>query len=542
MSPRTPRVALAVVALTLFLGLAACDRAPESSTDPTSSPQPAAAESVLRRGNFGDPGSLDPQLAIDTGAFDILRDLYEGLLSESPDGTLSPGVATSWTVSPDGRVYRFTLRPEARWSDGSPVRAEHFVTAMRHAVDPASASPAADLLRAITGARQILAGDRHPETLGVRAVDPLTLEIGLDEPTAYFLSMLTHAVFYPRHPAAGTDGIPTHTISNGPYRFRQWVPNLHIEVDRNPHYWDRDNVRIGRVLYYPVASEGNEYLRYRAGDLDITNSVPISNLPDIRRERPSELRTGPYLGTYFLALNLQRPPFAGNPDLRRALSLAIDREALARQVLRDSQTPAWSLVPPGTADYEPQRDPAYALRQSERLAQARELYARATAGLSKPLKLRVIYGNSDAVRSVLIAIASMWREAFGLELDVYTEEFRAYLETQKDPDHWQVLRFAWVADYNDAFTFLELFRSDSPTNVFGYRDPQFDALLSASQRAQDPLQRAASLQDAESLLLADTAFIPLFHMKSRRLISPRVTGFVPTPLNRIYSKHLAVSD
>ena len=542
MTPQTPRVTLAVGVFTLLLGLAACDRTPDTPAAPASSPQPAAAESVLRRGNFGDPGSLDPQLAIDTGAYDILRDLYEGLLSEAPDGTLSPGVSTSWTVSPDGRVYRFALRPEARWSDGSPVLAEHFVTAMRHAVDPASASPAADLLRAITGARQILSGDRHPETLGVRAVDPLTLEIVLEEPTPYFLSLLTHAVFYPRHPAAGTDGTPTHTISNGPYRFRQWVPNLHIEVDRNPHYWDRDNVRIGRVLYYPIASEGNEYLRYRAGDLDITNSLPLANLPDIRRERPSELRIGPYLGTYFLALNLRRSPFAGNPDLRRALSLAIDREALARQVLRDSQIPAWGLVPPGTANYDPQRDAAYALPQSERLAKARELYASATAGLSKPLKLRVIYGNSDSVRSTLIAIASMWREAFGLELDVYTEEFRVYLETQKDPDQWQVLRYAWVADYNDAFSFLELFRSDSPTNVFGYREPRFDALLASSQRIQDPLQRASVLQEAEALLVADAAFIPLFHMQSRRLVSPRVTGFVPTPLNRIYSKHLAVSD
>lgn len=542
MTPRTPRVTLAVGVFTLLLGLAACDRTPDTPAAPASSPQPSAAESLLRRGNFGDPGSLDPQLAIDTGAYDILRDLYEGLLSEAPDGRLSPAASAAWTVSPDGRVYRFTLRPEARWSDGAPVRAEHFVTAMRHAVDPASASPAADLLRPITGARQILAGDRHPETLGVRAVDPLTLEIVLDEPTAYFLSLLTHAVFYPRHPAAGTDGTPTHTISNGPYRFRQWVPNGYIEVDRNPHYWDRENVRIGRVLYYPIASEANEFLRYRAGDLDITTSVPVSSLPDLRRERPSELRIGPYLGTYFLALNLQRPPFAGNPELRRALSLAIDREALARQVLRDSQIPAWGLVPPGTANYDPQRDAAYALPQSERLAKARELYASATAGLSKPLKLRVIYGNSDSVRSTLIAIASMWREAFGLELDVYTEEFRVYLETQKDPDQWQVLRYAWVADYNDAFSFLELFRSDSPTNVFGYREPRFDALLASSQRIQDPLQRASVLQEAEALLVADAAFIPLFHMQSRRLVSPRVTGFVPTPLNRIYSKHLAVSD
>lgn len=525
-----------------ILALFGCDRSQELPAPPGEEVRSAAADGVLRRGNFGDPGTLDPQLAIDTGAYDILRDLYEGLVSEAPDGTLAPGVAMTWTLSSDSRVYRFSLRPEARWSDGSPVLADQFVAAMRHAVDPSVASPAADLVRAVAGARQILAGERPVETLGVRAIDPLTLEITLEEPTAYFLSLLTHAVFYPRHPAsAGTD-TPAYAISNGPYRFKEWVPNAHIEVERNPHYWDREHVSIGRVIYYPIASEANEYLRYRAGDLDITNSVPVSSIPDIRRERPDELRTAPFLGTYFLALNLQRPPFANNADLRRALSLAIDRDALARQVLRETQVPAWSLVPPGTAGYEPQRDPAYALSQAERLAKARELYARATAGPGKPRELRVIYGNSDVVRTTLIAIASMWREAFGLNVDIYTEEFRVYLQTQKDPDQWQVLRYAWLADYDDPFTFLDLFRSDSPTNVFGFRDERFDSLLEASQRSQDPLLRANLLQEAEARLMEDTVLIPLFHMQSRRLVSPRVAGFAATPLNRIYSKHLAMTD
>jgi len=525
----------------VILALFGCDRRQDTPAPPVEAVQPASTDRVLRRGNFGDPGTLDPQLAIDTGAYDILRDLYEGLLSETPDGTLAPGAATTWTLSPDGRVYRFSLRPEARWSDGSPVLADHFVAAMRHAADPTVASPAADLMRAVVGARHILAGERPVDTLGVRAIDPLTLEITLEEPTAHFLSLLTHSVFYPRHPSTSKDAT-TYTISNGPYRFNEWIPNAHIEVERNPHYWDREHVSIRRVVYYPIASEANEYLRYRAGDLDITNSVPVSNITDIRRERPSELRIGPYLGTYFLAFNLQRPPFAGNPDLRRALSLAIDREALARQVLRETQTPAWSLVPSGTSGYEPQRDPAYSLSQAERLAKAHELYARATAGLDKPLEVRVIYGNSDVVRATLIAIASMWREAFGLKLDIYTEEFRVYLQTQKDPDQWHVLRYAWLADYNDAFTFLELFRSNSPANIFGFRDEGFDSLLAASQRSQDLQLRAGLLQEAEARLISDTVLIPLFHMQSRRLVSPRVKGFVATPLNRIYSKHLSITD
>jgi oligopeptide transport system substrate-binding protein len=180
--------------------------------------------------------------------------------------------------------------------------------------------------------------------------------------------------------------------------------------------------------------------------------------------------------------------------------------------------------------------------QAERMGLARTLFARATAGRTQPIKVRVIYGNSDLVRNALIAIASMWKEAFGIEVDVYSEEFRVFLETQKDPDQWQIVRMAWVADYNDPLTFLETFRSGNAANVYGYRNSRFDALLDSSQHTVEPLARLALLEQAERMLLDDVAFIPLFHMQSRRLVSPRVNGFQVTPLNRIYSRHLSLDD
>ena len=469
-----------VACLLATLLLVGCGGSPEAVA-PKPGRADAMPERVLRRGNGGDPGSLDPQLAGDHYSHQIQRDLYEGLVSEAPDGSIVPGVASRWTVSADGLVYRFNFRPEARWSDGSPVLAEHFVDALRHAATPATGAPAADLLRSILNATRILAGEFPPAALGVRAISPLELEITLESPTAFFLSQLTHPVFYPRHPAArAAQPASNYAVSNGPFLFKEWVPNSHIELVRNPHYWDQATVHLDRVLFYPVASEATEYLRYRAGDLDITASLPSSRIAEIRRDRPGELRMAPYLGTYFLGLNLARPPFADNPDLRRALSLAIDREALNDRVLFGTQRPAWGLVPPGTPLYSPQRDPAAMQTQAERMGLARTLFARATAGRTQPIKVRVIYGNSDLVRNALIAIASMWKEAFGIEVDVYSEEFRVFLETQKDPDQWQIVRMAWVADYNDPLTFLETFRSGNAANVYGYRNSRFDALLDSS--------------------------------------------------------------
>lgn len=317
--------------LSSALLVAACDRpATPVAEPPSSAPAHAATtERVLRRGNGGDPGSLDPQLAADHYAHQIQRDLYEGLVSEAPDGSLVPGVARRWSVSADGLVYRFELRADARWSDGSPVVAENFVTALRHAATPSTGAPAADLLRSISNAPRVLAGELPPPSLGVRAISPLELEIKLESPTAYFLSQVTHPVFYPRHPdAPGASPAPTYSVSNGAFQFKDWVPNAQIEVVRNPHYWDRAAVQLDRVVFYPIASEAAEYLRYRAGDLDLTASLPTNRIAEVRRDRPSELSMEPFLGTYYLGLNLSRPPFAGNADLRRALSLAIDREVL----------------------------------------------------------------------------------------------------------------------------------------------------------------------------------------------------------------------
>jgi oligopeptide transport system substrate-binding protein len=495
---------------------------------------------MLRRGNGGEPSTLDPQRSGDHYSDEILRDLFEGLVTEAPDGSLQPGTATTWTVSPDGLTYTFTLRDNAKWSDGSPHVADDFVRAFRVAVTPATAAPAADLLRPIAGAAAALTGSAEPSSLGVEATDAHTVVIHLESPTGYFLSALTHPMFFPRHPTADQANRPAvERVGNGPYQLVNWAPNDHIEVRKSSTYWDASHVNIDRVRFYPIATESDEFLRYRAGDLDMTAAVPTNQLETARKERPKELRLSPYLGTYFLGFNMQRPPFAGNADLRRALSLAIDRDVIASRVLNGAQRTATSLVPVGTANYASQSDPALLEAKATRLKLAKELFAKATAGKPALPKIRLIYGNSETVRSALVAVAAMWKEAFGIDVDIVTEEFKVFLDTQKNPDSWEMVRMAWVADFNDPVTFLQLFRSDDPSDIFGYRSPRYDELLSEAERTVDPAARLALLEQAERLLLDDAALIPLFHMQAKRMVSPRVVGFHATPLNRTYSKHLS---
>jgi oligopeptide transport system substrate-binding protein len=540
---RRPRARL-TLALAAFVVAAGCDRAAPPQPDPSLS-QAASSKLTLRRGHGGDPSSLDPQAAPDHYAQEILRDLFEGLTTESADGNVVPGVATRWSVSSDGRVYRFELREDARWSDGSRVVADDFVAAFRRAVDLKSGAPTADLFRAIRNAPDILGGKLESGALGIRALSPSMLEIELETPVPFFPALLTHTAFSPRHPSVHVDGnasARSPPIGNGAYQFEEWIPNLHIAVRRNPFYWDRQSVKIERVVYYPIAAEADEYLRYRAGDIDLTASVPLNQIPALKRERPNELRIAPSLATYFIGFNLQRSPFANNRDLRQALSLAIDREAIATQVLHGMQLPAYGLVPSVAHAHQPQAHPWASISKEQRIAMARAHYARATAGLTGPIRLRVIYGNSQAVRTALVAISDMWKAAFGLELEIETEEFRVYLDRLRDPARWELMRMAWVADYNDAGTFLELFRHGNPNNFGGYFNPRFDDLLTQAQRTNDPQARALVLQDAERLLLEDHAFIPLFHMLNRRLVSPRVVGFNMSPLNRIYSRHLELRE
>ncbi len=371
---RLPLLVLAAGAL-----LACGDRSAPASKDDKSDGAPAVDASTLRRGNGPEPDSLDPQRARTDTALNMLRDLFEGLTAVGGDGRPVPAAAESWTVSTDGREYRFRLRQGLRWSNGDPVVAGDFVAGMRRLVDPATASQYAQILEPVVNAAAIVRGERPPSELGVLAPDARTVVVRLANPAPYLLGLMSHPSTFPVHTpslAAHADRFaqPGRLVSNGAFVLEEWVVGSHIGAKRNRNYWDDAHTQLERVRFVHTNDPSTEFRLYRAGQLDVTYVVPPQQFAWIQQHLPAELRISPQLSTYYYGFNLSRPPFKDQPGLRRALSLVIDRERLTTAVTGLGEAPAYGWVPPGVSNYTPQQFDYATLPYQERVREARELY------------------------------------------------------------------------------------------------------------------------------------------------------------------------
>ena len=504
-----------------------------------SQPQsPANTAEILHRGLSGEPATLDPAAAVDTFSSEVMEDLYEGLTTESPSGEIIPGVASVWTVDAAGTRYTFQLRPDARWSNGNPVRAQDFIAAWRRAIDPKQGSPVADNLRLIEGAPAIIAGKSPVTALGVEARGDSVLIVNLEQPAPYFPQMLSHSSAYPIYSdASARSHDPATWVSNGAYVLAGWSPSTAVELAQNPHYWNRSMVRIPRVAYV-ISSDGNaQFMRYRAGALDMTDTVPENAVPELRREHSTEFVTAPFLATAYYGLNLSAGPCKTNIQLRQALSMAIDRTRLV-QALAFDQAPAFGFVPPGTWNYGAQSWPWKDLADGDRVAEAQRLYAAAGYSSRAPLHLRLLFNSNPAIKRTAIIVASMWRETLGIDTELVDEEYRVFLQSRHDKSRWDVARLAWSADFNDASNFLDTLRARSSNNDPGYTNAAFDTLLDAAASDADSGRRRELLERSERLMLTDYPVVPLYFFVSKRLIKPYLHGFVANPLNHVRSQEL----
>ena len=505
-----------------------------------------AQAQVLRRGLGGQPGSLDPHRAEDAFSYDVLRDLYEGLTASGPTGEVLPAAADSWLVEDQGKRYSFHLRADAAWSNGDPVTAGDFVAAFRRAIDPATASGAADLLRGIVNAPAILAGELPPDRLGVRAVDARTLEISLSQPVPYFPDILTNTVASPIHRssvAAGADfSKPAGVVTNGPYMLAALTPGANLRLVRNPHYRAAEDRSFDEIHYEFVPDENAEFTRFRAGELDVTNTVPEQRFEELVRDPNSGLQHRATLATFYFTFNTDRGPLKGRAGLREALSLAVDRQAITDSVTKAGQVPAYSLVPDGVWNYRPMHYEWRADARDERLRLARVLYAAAGYSANKPLKLRLLYNQNDLVERVTVAVAAMWKEALGVEVELIQMEFKAYLAARADPAQWDVVRVGWTADYNDASTFLDTMTRDSPQNFGRWSDSRYSELLAGAAQETDAAKRRQLLQEAESRMLRQYPLMPVYFYVTRRLVQPRIEAPVINPMNRTYSRHFRIAS
>jgi ABC-type oligopeptide transport system substrate-binding subunit len=535
MMPTRLPAAIALSLLLTVLVAVACSPAPD----------PLAGKSVIHRALSSEPESLDPQKSRSVQAADVLRDIGEGLVSYTAGGELVAAAATDWEISADGLTYRFRIRPGARWSNGDAVVAADFVAGLRRLVDPATAAFYAAELSNVVNAAAIVAGEMAPEELGVEAVDDGTLVINLVRPTPYLLSLLTHPSTFPVHRASIAehgDGFVRagNLVSNGAYRLERWEPGAIIELQRNSHYWNDADTAIDVVRHHVVTQEMAELNRYRAGELHTTSTVPPDNFDQIRAEYADELRIAPTLGVYYYGFNLSKPPFKDNPELRQALSMAIDREVLVEKVTGRGEAPAYSWVPPGTHNYEPPQLSYASLSQEERNAIARRLYAEAGYGDDNPLRIELRYNTSDTQQRIALAVQAMWRQVLGVEATPVNVEFQVLLDQMREAEVTEVFRSSWFGDYNDANTFLAIMQTGSPGNMPRYSNEEYDRLMRAAGEQLDLERRRLYLEEAERVLLADHAVIPLYFYVSKSLVSPEVLGWQDNILNYHYSQHLSL--
>jgi oligopeptide transport system substrate-binding protein len=333
---------------------------------------------------------------------------------------------------------------------------------------------------------------------------------------------------------------PGNAVSNGAFVLAEWTVGSHIVARRNAHYWGNASNQIDTINYLHIADQGAELRRYRAGELDITYTVPPAQFKWIRENLGAELRISPQLSTYYYGYNLHREPFKDNTKLRLALSMVIDRERLTESVTGRGELPAYGWVPVGVANYESQRPEWADLSFAERVHRARQLYAQAGYSAEHPLRTEVRYNIDESHTRIAVAIASMWKESLGVETELVGEEFKVLLQNIDRHDVTQVFRSSWIGDYNDAYTFAQYLKSDFGLNLPGYRNPRYDALLASAAAEVDIARRSSTLEEAERLMLLDQPVIPLYFYVNKHLVKPYVEGWHNNVMNVQYCKNLVL--
>ena len=503
-------------------------------------PSILAEEQVLYRGNGEEPQTLDPHLAEGAPSANILRDLFEGLTTEAPDGTIIPGAAIRWNISRDARTYTLYLNREGAWSNGDTLTAEDFVFSLRRSVDPQTASNSADMLLPILNAREIISGEKPASELGVTSLDEYTLQITLVAPTPYFLSLLAHPSTFPVHRESLEEhgerfSHPGNLISNGAYVLKNWQIRSFIELEKNPHYRAAEQTLIQRVFYLPTEDRSNEVKQFRVGKLDWTYSVPNNQFAWLQKYYAPELVISPWLGSYFFGFNLGREPFIENQPLRRALVLAIDRAVLTEKVTQYGEQPSFALIPGGIGDYAPAIPEYAAWTQEERVAEARRLYHEAGYSAKKPLAIELRYSSNENNKKIALAVASMWKQVLGVNTTLVNEESKVFLQSRAQKAVTEVFQAGWISDYNDPFGFLQQFRTGDERNDYNYSNSSFDVLLDQVAEERIPARRDRMMVEAERMLLLDDPIVPVHTYVTRRLVDQHVKGWQ----NNVMDHHLS---
>ncbi|WP_299987460.1 peptide ABC transporter substrate-binding protein [uncultured Ruegeria sp.] len=487
--------------------------------------------------------SVDPQVVEDVSGAEIVRDLFEGLMNQDEEGNLVPGAATEYTVNDTKDVYTFKLRGDAKWSNGDPVTAGDFVFAWKRAVDPELSSPYAWFmeLMSIENAADIIAGDKSVDELGVKAIDDQTLEVRLSAPLPYFPQMTTHSTTFPA-PQKVIEEFgdawtkPENIVSNGAYVLTEHLPQERSVRERNEMYWDNDNTIIDKVVALVINDENVALTRYLAGELDRTE-IPAGQYPRLKEEHPEEAISFPRLCNYYYTFNVSDsgPEAFKDPNVRQALSLAVDRAIITEKVLAGGQPEAYTFAPEATANFTVPAVEMASMTQAERDELAKELLAEAGYGPDNPLSFQMVYNTAENHKKVAVALSQMWKQKLGVNAELANMEWKVFLE-ERGNQNFELARGAWCGDYNEASTFLDLLQSDSGYNDGKYNNARVDELLTEAKTSDDP---APLYTEVERIIAQETPVIPIYHYAGVYMMDSDVGNW---PVNNVeqnwYSKNL----
>jgi oligopeptide transport system substrate-binding protein len=500
------------------------------------------AKQELVRNNGAEPETLDPMLASGVPANNVIRELFEGLTAADSNGKVVPGVAESWKQA-DPQTWVFKLRKNAKWSNGDNVTAEDFVYGMRRLVTPATGSKYAPTYGAfLLNGKEIIAGKKQPEELGVKATDAFTVEVKTAFPVSFLPEVLSNLQLGPVHKATiekfGKEWTkPANIVSNGAYSLNDWSVNSKIILNKSATYWDNKNVQLTKVTYLPVEDSAADVKLFESGENEWTEQVPPGTFEKYKQQYPKEIRNAPMLGLRYYSLNVNHPSFK-DVRVRKALNMVIDRDILAQRVTADGQVPAYSVIIKGVSGGEPTTYDWVTWPMEKRIAEAKKLLSE--AGVTPGKKITFSYNTSDYHKKMAIFAASEWKTKLGIELELEAMEFKVLIK-KRDDRAYEMARNGWVADYNDATTFLTLVECDSDQNSQGYCNRKAQALIDEGNKTQDEAKRKTLLTQATKLIMDEYPIVPLLQYTRPRLVKSYIGGYSNTnALDRYRSKDLYI--
>ncbi len=496
---------------------------------------------VLRLGNGTEPKELDPATITGVPESHIVDNLFEGLTSLDPF-TLDPmpGVALSWSVSEDGKEYVFTLRKDARWSDGRRITAEDFVWSWQRVLAPETASEYAYQLYYLKNGRAFNEGKiKDPKKLGVSAKNDHTLVVHLENPTPYFLRLTAfHTLFpTPKHILMKTGKEtfgsidqswtrPGSMVSNGPFIMTEWKINQYVKLERNPHYWDRSVVKLKEAYFFAIENADTEERTFNAGDLHMTSTVPNIKIPKYERMRKrdqakSVYQANPSLGVYYYRFNVTKEP-TNRLEVRKALAMTVDRKLLVERVTKGGQIAATNFTPP-VSGYQYQGDLPVSV-SPQVCSQAKTLLAKAYPDIKKMPPIDILYNTSEGHKKIAIAIQQMWSRCLKVKVRLHNQEWKVYLDSQRKLNY-TISRAGWIGDYPDPNTFLDMFVTGGGNNQTGWAHKDYDRAIELASQTKDQAKRYQYFTRAETILMSELPVLPIYFYTQNRLVSRKVKMF-----------------